>query len=59
MTADNRTTMPRVAQFVDQMREVFGEGIRVTFASEGGQMKGRKGPEGIVPVIAVKVKGKK
>ena len=40
--AENRAAMPIVTEFVDAMREEFGE-ITVTFASEGGRDVGQRG----------------
>lgn len=40
--AANRAAMPLVAEFVDAMREEFGE-VTVTFASEGGITRGERG----------------
>jgi hypothetical protein len=37
-----RETMPEIATIVDQFRSVFGDGVRVTYAEENGQVKGRK-----------------
>lgn len=46
----NRTRMPVVAAFVDDMREHFGDGIKVTYAREGGVEKGRRGEHGFPAV---------
>ena len=50
-TADNRALMPQVALWVDEVREVFGIDVTVTFAKEGFSVKGKQMPEGIVPVL--------
>ena len=39
-TESNRALMPKVTEFVDAIREEFGE-CKVTYASEGGVTKGR------------------
>ena len=37
---ENRALMPKVTEFVDAVREVFGE-CKVTFASENGVTRGK------------------
>ena len=44
--AENRRRMPTVTQWVDGMREEFGD-VRVVWAKEGGVEIGSRGPDGI------------
>lgn len=48
---ENRQGMPECAAFVDEMRAVFGEGIKVKYAEEGGQTIGQRFDEGVVPIM--------
>ena len=41
----NRALMPKVTEFVDAVREVFGE-CKVTFASENGVTRGKQQSRG-------------
>ncbi len=45
---ENRRRMPSVTKFVDGIREIFGDGVRVTFASENGVEMGRRSDPGIL-----------
>jgi hypothetical protein len=47
----NRALFPFAAQIVDELREVFGDGVKVQWADENGQQIGNKGPDGVRPVI--------
>lgn len=38
-----RSSMPQVAQFMDDMRSVFGQGVRCLYAEENGQVVKAKG----------------
>lgn len=49
--ADNRANFPFTASVVDALREVFGPGVRVQWASENGKTIGTLGPEGVQPTI--------
>ncbi len=46
----NREAFPQAAGFVDAMRAVFGPGVVLEYAEEGGRTIGKLGPDG-VPVI--------
>ena len=48
--ASNRQSMPTITLFVDEYRKSFPD-LKVTYASENGKELGRKGGEGVVPVI--------
>lgn len=39
--SDNRQRMPNVAKMVDEIRAVFGEGVKVIYAKEGDYELGR------------------
>jgi hypothetical protein len=52
---DNRSRMPRTAATVDAFRRVFGPGVKVRWASEGGLELGERGPPG-VPLSETPVK---
>jgi len=41
---ENRARMPTVTAVVDEYRAVFGEGVRVTYASENGLTLGEPMP---------------
>jgi len=43
----NRTAMPQVAQWVDDLRAAFGPGVRVTFAHENGRSVGQRDTQGV------------
>ncbi len=43
--ATNREQMPITARRVDQVRAEFGDGVRVTYACEGGAERGGRGPD--------------
>lgn len=43
--ADNRSAFPATALIVDEFREVFGEGVKLVYAEEGGKTIGRKPAE--------------
>lgn len=51
--ARNRAQFPSVAAFVDAMRESFGPGIRLVYASENGNTLGTADLPGVtvVPVL--------
>lgn len=44
--AENRRLMPQVTQWVDEMREAFGD-VSVAYASEGGRTIGKKSEDGV------------
>lgn len=44
--AENRRRMPTVTQWVDGMREAFGD-VSVAYASEGGVTIGKKSEDGV------------
>ncbi len=50
--AQNRAAFPQTAQFVDEMREAFGQDVKLVWAEENGRTLGKKGPDG-VPVTQV------
>ncbi|MEO6147039.1 MAG: hypothetical protein ABIT70_08300 [Sulfuriferula sp.] len=39
---ENRRKFPRAAELLDEFREVFGDGVRLIWASENGQEIGNK-----------------
>lgn len=47
----NREAMPNVAKIVDEFRAVFGPEVKVTYCKEGGIEKGKRMPEGVIPVV--------
>lgn len=47
----NRAQFPFAATVVDELRAVFGEDTRVTWARENGHEIGTRGPDGVVPVL--------
>ncbi len=47
--ADNRASFPFTASVVDELREIFGPGVRVQWAEENGKTIGTRGPEGVQP----------
>ena len=49
--ARNRAQFPFATAVVDELRELFGEDTRVTWARESGQEIGTRGPDGVVPVF--------
>ncbi len=48
---ENRDNFPFAAGIVDELREVFGDGVRIQWAEENGKTIGKKGPDGVRPVI--------
>jgi hypothetical protein len=52
----NRALMPKVTEFVDACREEFGN-VKVTYAAEGGIVKGALSDPGVVvsDIFPVKV----
>lgn len=40
--ASNRAAFPQAARIVDELREVFGEGVKLEFAEEGGREIGQR-----------------
>lgn len=52
----NRARFPFAAQIVDELREVFGDGVKVEWAEENGQQIGKRGPDGVPAVIVRKMK---
>lgn len=42
----NRQAMPKMTRFVDEMRAVFGPGVKVLWARENGLEVGVPGPAG-------------
>jgi hypothetical protein len=53
----NRAQFPFAARIVDELREVFGDGVTIEWAEENGQQIGKKGPDGVRPNIERKRKG--
>lgn len=49
--AQNRAQFPFAARIVDELREVFGDCVKIEWAEENGQQIGKKGPDGVRPVI--------
>lgn len=49
--AQNRADFPFAAEKVDELRAVFGDGVKLLWASENGREIGRRGAEGIVVVV--------
>jgi len=45
---ENRRLFPTVAGWLDGLREAFGPGVRVTFASEAGREIGKRDTDGFV-----------
>lgn len=39
-----RVLFPSVVQFADAVREVFGDGVKLTYASENGRELGKRQP---------------
>lgn len=48
---DNRANFPFAAGIVDELREVFGNDVKIEWAEENGQTIGKKGPDGVRPTI--------
>lgn len=49
--ASNRAAFPQAARIVDELREVFGPGVKLEFAEEGGREIGQRDLTGTaVPV---------
>lgn len=46
--AANRALFPHAAQVVDEMRSVFGPGVRLEYAAEGGREVGRREVPGVM-----------
>ena len=56
MTRDElRAAMPIIAATIDVLRKHFPE-ARVTYASENGLERGKRGDEGVIPVLREKKK---
>lgn len=51
----NHAKAPKAAAFVSQMRELFGS-VTVEYVREGEFVLGQPGPEGVVPVLPMKVR---
>lgn len=51
VAARNRARFPESARFVDDLRAVFGPGVRLVYASENGNTIGEPGPQGVTPVL--------
>lgn len=47
----NRATFPFATRILDDLREVFGDGVRIQWAEENGKTVGTKGPDGVQPTI--------
>ena len=47
----NRDKFPYAAGILDELRGIFGEGVRIVYAEENGQTVGNKGPDGVRPNI--------
>lgn len=47
----NRAAFPETASMVDELREVFGDGVTLVWAEENGRTIGNKGPDGVQPII--------
>ena len=52
----NHAKAPKAAEFVSQMRELFGE-VKVEYVSEGSFVLGERGPDGVVPVLTQRKPG--
>ena len=48
---NNRATFPFATQILDDLRDVFGDGVRIQWAEENGKTVGTKGPDGVQPTI--------
>ena len=44
---ENRKRMPTIAAWVDEARAIFGDDVKVLYASENGRTVGRLGEQGI------------
>lgn len=51
MKDQNRTDMPLIASLVDEFRALFGDDLRVTYASENGITKGKPSEPGCTEFI--------
>lgn len=49
--AQNRADFPFAAEKVDELRTVFGAGVKLLWASENGREIGQRSPDGIVAVV--------
>lgn len=49
--ARNRARFPVSAAFVDEMREAFGPGVKLVYASENGQVIGEPVLHSVQPVL--------
>lgn len=47
----NRDKFPYAAGILDELRGIFGEGVRIVYAEEKGETVGNKGPDGVRPNI--------
>lgn len=55
--SSNHAKAPKAAAFVSRMREVFGaDQVTVEHVREGDFVLGQPGPEGVVPVLPMKVR---
>lgn len=51
----NRAMSPEFADFVDQVKKIFGSGVRVRYLRlPDGTERGRRGDPGVVPVVTPK-----
>lgn len=45
--SSNRAAFPETAKLVDELRDVFGPGVKLVWAEENGRTIGEKGPDGV------------
>ena len=44
---DNRAAFPETARIVDELRDIFGPGVKLIWDQENGREIGKKMPEGV------------
>lgn len=49
--SSNRAAFPETAKLVDELRGVFGPGVKLVWAEESGLTIGEKGPAGVVATL--------
>ena len=50
----NRAMFPEAARIVDELRAVFGPGVKLTWAQENGNEIGERGPDGHPVIVEYK-----
>lgn len=61
---NNRAAFPQTAKLVDDLRDIFGAGVKLEWVCENGREVGKRGPEGVQatqvyrPVTEIKKHGR-